>query len=310
MKTHTMTISDHFLNNWELLKGYFTPDKMEDWKNDYKKKAENIGHDEPWLTLVATRALFGGQTEMRQQNRVDAINSLLQSSGMVNPPVLDEILDIQLEKQLPEILSYRDKLSKIAFHYFPQTIETIEEKRKKDKASFEGPTHVDLYILGRSGEQNICFVIEAKFNSDISKDITYNPVRDQIIRNIDAAIDYVYDKDFHVPIHSFCFLLLTPKIYRTKKFGGNRITDIEIFRPQRSRLYCYKMDEYTEPENLKLALPHRAEGEETNWNRIADQIGWITFEDMYRIARDFGTIDLMEKDMIQAFMEERKMIEY
>ena len=153
-------------------------------------------------------------------------------------------------------------------------------------------------------------MIEAKFNSDISKDITYNPVRDQIIRNIDAAIDYVYDKDFHVPIHSFCFLLLTPKIYRTKKFGGNRITDIEIFRPQRSRLYCYKMDDYREPENIKSALPHRLEGKEPNWNQIADQIGWITFEDMYRIARDFGTIDLMEKDMIQAFMEERKMIEY
>jgi hypothetical protein len=103
--------------------------------------------------------------------------------------------------------------------------------------------------------------------------------------------------------------MLTPKIFRTEKYGGNRKTDIQIFQPQRSRLYCYKMDEFKEPGILRLALPHRVGHSEADWSRIADQIGWITFEDMYQIALDFGTIDPIEKDMIQVFMEERKMIE-
>lgn len=304
-----MTISDYLLCNWNLLLGYFTEYKMEEWKKDYEIKARSMGHDEPWLTLVAVRALFGGKADLKDMKRVDAFNSLLKSSGMVDPPVLDEIIDIQLEKQLPEILSYREKLKNTAFHYFPQSIITIEEKRKKENASFEGPTHVDLFIIGRSGEKNICFVIEAKFNSDISKDISYNPVRDQIIRNIDAAIDFSQDRDLEIPIHSFCFLLLTPKLFRTENFGGNRKTTIEIFRPQHGRFYCYKMDEYRDPAAIRQALPHRHGEEEPAWEQISKRIGWMTFEDMYQTAISYGTIESTEKDMIREFMEERNMVE-
>jgi len=309
MKSLTMTISSYLLDNWQLLSGYFAETKMDKWENDYRKKAEDIGHDEPWLTLIATRALMGGKDDLSEQKRVDAFNALLRESGMENPPALDMILDIQLEKQLPEILSYREILRCKAFHYFPESIRTIEEKRNREKASFEGPTHVDLFIIGRTGERNICFVIEAKFNSDISKDISYNPVRDQIIRNIDAAIDYQYDKDLKIKIDDFYFLLLTPKVFRTERFGGNRKTPIEIFQPQRSRLYCYKMDDYKAPEHLKMALPHRWEFDKAFWSHIANHIGWITFEDMYRFAIEHDTILLAEKTMIREFLEERNMIE-
>jgi hypothetical protein len=309
MKNQSMTISDYILSNWNLLFGYFTEDKMAEWKKDYEIKARGIGHDEPWLTLVAVRALFGGKADLKDKKRVDAFNTLLKSSGMVDPPVLDEIIDIQLEKQLPEILSYREKLKNAAFHYFPHSVKTIEEKRRNQNASFEGPTHVDLFIVAKSGVKNICFVIEAKFNSDISKDISYNPVRDQIIRNIDAAIDYTYDRDLDIPIHSFCFLLLTPKIFRTAKFGGNRKTDIEIFLPQRGRFYCYKMDEYRNPVNIHMALPHRHGGQEPDWEQISKRIGWITFEDVYQSALTFGTIEPTENEMIREFMEERNMVE-
>jgi len=303
-----MTISDYLLSNWDLLLGYFTESNMEDWKNDYEIKAKNIGHDEPWLTLVAARSLFGAKSDLKEKNRVSAFNTLIQSSGMEDPPELDEIIDLQLEKQLPEILSYKETLKKVAFHYFPQTIKTIEDKRKKENASFEGPTHVDLFIIGRTGSINICFVIEAKFNSDISKDITYNPVRDQIIRNIDAAIDITLNQNLPILIHSFCFLLLTPKIFRTAEYGGNKKTDIEIFQPQRGRFYCYKMDEYRKSDNIRLALPHRHGGQEPDWEQISKRIGWITFEDIYQTALTYRTIDPVEYEMIREFMQERNMM--
>jgi len=187
-------------------------------------------------------------------------------------------------------------------------IKTIEDKRKKENASFEGPTHVDLFIIGRSGSINICFVIEAKFNSDISKDITYNPVRDQIIRNIDAAIDITLNQNLPILIHSFCFLLLTPKIFRTAEYGGNKKTDIEIFQPQRGRFYCYKMDEYRKSDNIRLALPHRHGGQEPDWEQISKRIGWITFEDIYQTALTYRTIDPVEYEMIREFMQERNMM--
>lgn len=309
MKKQLINISKYLTDNWHLLADYFAKDEMGKWQNDYEIKSKHIEHDEPWLTLVTTHMLFGDHVEMSSDRRLKAFNHLLQTSGMTEPPKIDKILDIQLEKQLPEIESFRKILKEKAFHYYQDSRETIDKKKQSLHASFEGPTHVDLYILCKSGDKVICMVIEAKFNSDISKDISYCPVRDQIIRNIDAAMDYKFDRELNIMIDDFCFILLTPKLFRTNLYGGNRKTPINNFQPQKSRLYCYKMDEYKDPKNLMQALPHRTGNEKHDWSRIAAQIGWITFEDMYRIALDFGTIDVKEKDMIKVFLEERNMID-
>lgn len=305
-----MKITEHFLTKWDLLSGYFTKNTFKDWQKKYDKKTNEFDHDEPWLTLVATYSIFGKQDILdKNHHRIDAFNSLLQSCGLKNCPILESIEEIQFEKQLPEILSFRAMMASSAFHFFPDINKKIVRKKAKFKASFEGPTHVDIYIQGKSGGKTIAFFIEAKFNSDISHDIRYNPARDQIARNIDAAIEYQNDKVKDKNIDDFYFLLLTPKIFRTDKFGGNRKTSIEMFQPNKSRLYCYKMDEYKDFRNLRLALPHRVEISEQKWKHISGNIGWLTFEDMIKTAQHYGTIDVGAKIMLENFMNERNMIE-
>lgn len=309
-----MKIIKHLLKNWKLLIGYFTGKTFKEWKSIYNKNPRRFNHDEPWLTLVATYALFGEQCKMNQPNRIKAFNLLLKSSNLDNVPKIKSIEEIQVEKQLPEVEKYNEVMRDHVFHYFPDIITRIIEKKRKGKTSFEGNTHVDLFIRGTDSDgKKICFFIEAKFNSDISHDIKYNPVRDQIIRNIDSAIE-VQQKSKDVNknkgiIDDIFFLLLTPKIFRTESYGGNRKTSLDIFKPQRSRLYCYKMDEYKNPLNLKSALPHRNEISSEHWQRLARNIGWITFEDINRVAFDNDTMAPPEKEIILEFMNERNMIE-
>jgi hypothetical protein len=236
---------------------------------------------------------------------------LLAHCGLANPPKLDEIFDIQLEMQLPEIKSYRKFLKNHAYHYFPDVLKNLESKKVDEKASMEGPTHVDLFIHGRSGEKNICFVIEAKYNSDISKDIKYCPVRDQVIRNIDAALDYKeheLTKDQKIPIDEFYFLLLTPGVFRTDRYLGNNSTLLDSFRPQLGRFYCYKMNDYKDPTNLKMGLPHRTELSDSDWARIAGNIGWITFEEMFQTALHNGTMYDEEQPLIEDFFQSRNLV--
>ncbi|MCX6250327.1 MAG: hypothetical protein NTX61_06205 [Bacteroidetes bacterium] len=309
-----MKITELLLNKWDLLTGYFTGKTFDDWKRKYDKKPNEFHHDEPWVTLVATYAIFGTQRAMKQGNRIDAFNSLLKSSKLSNTPVMKSIAEIKIEKHLPEIRSFRELMKSCAFHYFPDVKKTIENKQSKKNASFEGNSHIDLFIRGTSLEgKNICFYIEAKFNSDISHGIRYNPVRNQIIRIIDSAIEFqqksAEELDKERVIDDFYFLLLTPKIYRTQLYGGNRKTSIEIFQPQKSRLYCYKMDEYKNFRNIMMALPHRVEITESKWKHISGNIGWLTFEDMIKTAQNYNTMDPRAKTMIEEFMNERNFIE-
>jgi len=132
--------------------------------------------------------------------------------------------------------------------------------------------------------------------SDISYNIRYNPVRDQIIRNIDNGIEMVDEfKDFY-------FFLLTPKVFRTDQYGGSKQTGLTNFIPDKSRLYCYKMNEYKDPKNLRRTLPHRKHLSSSNWNTISNNLGWITFEDIYRSFLQYNTIvDTNEKNLIKDF---------
>lgn len=304
-----MSIAQHLINNWSgLLTDYFNTKSKIKWQERFTKTADKINHDEPWLTLVAVFSLFGKKLDWNQTKRLDAFNMLLKTCGLDNVPQIESITKIQFEKWIKEIPSYRNELKRSAFHHYPNIIKEIDIRKQKRMVRLEGPTHMDLFIQGKSGERTIGFFIEAKYNSDISFDIKYNPARDQIARNIDAAIEYQSEKVKDKNIDDFYFLLLTPKIFRTDKFGGNRKTSIEMFHPNKSRLYCYKMDEYKDFRNLRLALPHRVEISENKWKHISGNIGWLTFEDMIKTAQHYGTIDVGAKIMLENFMNERNMI--
>lgn len=63
-------------------------------------------------------------------------------------------------------------------------------KRAHNPKPVEGPTEVDAVL---DGDDYLIFV-EAKLGSDVSEWTTYDPLRNQIVRNIDCAIEHAGDR--------------------------------------------------------------------------------------------------------------------
>ena len=234
----------------------------------------------------------------------------------LHPPTFETVSDVTVEVILPEIRSYSEYLKSTflkegAYHPYPDRKSIIEEKLNKEKMSLEGNTNLDALISGSDVDGKDKFIfIEAKYLADVSKDTTYNTVRDQIIRNIDAAIYFMREtNDEKNPrVDDFWFYLLTPGIFRTKSFGGPTTNPLKVYRPEKSRLYCYKMEEYLEWRNIRDVLPHQHLKDE-EWETIANHIGWFTFEEMMVVSKKYSLIpDAAEKQMIYDFFAARFMI--
>lgn len=303
-----MNIAELLIKNFDpKIKTYFHQESLDKWRNSYQASLKNLDHDEPWLTLIACYAIFGEQSKINDPGPINAFNAILKDCGLKQDLTLDKIDSVQVEEKLPEIFPYRDKLRDLLsndnFHLYPDRRKDIEEKIKADNASFEGNTNLDLKITGEQAAIKKHLFIEAKFLSDISYQTSYNPVRDQIIRNIDAGIDHMerLNNDAEVNYKDFYFLLLTPQIFRPKEFGTRKQSGIDVFCPERSRLYCYKMPEYKDYGNFRDALPHRADLKEEQWKDIADNIGWIVFEDFFQEAVNHRTFkeSLEEQEILK-----------
>jgi len=264
-------------------------------KKQYMKSMTNT-HDEPWVTLMSLYALFGDGSIIKDdpKNRFycDRLVKILESSSMDTKVTCKKLKKVVVEKRLPEIQSYRAYFNlmnnKGAMHFYPDRLGTLFTKRSGNQ-SIEGNTNLDAMIefVDDEDERHVIF-IEAKFLSDISYMTTYNPVRNQIVRNIDAMIDYQggeSDEKSKIEIKNKHFLLLTPKVFRTELFGCNRISPLESYNPAASRLYCFIMDRYKSNNGKLLAedLPSRTG--EVDFGVLSKNIGWITFEDIYGIAR-------------------------
>lgn len=131
------------------------------------------------------------------------------------------------------------------------------------KVNLEGPTNVDAMLL--NSKNGFAVVIEAKVLSDISYEITYDTMRNQIARNIDVMLEknnkLCHPLDKRDPEKTL-FLLITPKLFKDNPS---------------SRLYGYKFNEYkTNPESLSGDLPHRTN---CDWPNISRRLGWLTWED-------------------------------
>jgi len=309
-------IADKLIDEFDKkLEEYFASSDLrtidkDNWKTNYKKRIKQINHDESWLTLIACYSIFGNQKIIKKPQLV-AINGILNSAGLGNRFNFTCISKVRVEVKLPEIREYRNYLKHIFekdnLHLYPDRKKIIEDKLKNNNASFEGNTNLDLLIEGISNNKKTTIFIEAKFLSDISYQIKYNPVRDQIIRNIDCGIDYINNKKYAENFEDFYFMLLTPKMFRTKKFGKNKETELATIGATSSRLYCYKMNEYKNFRSLKELLPHR-KLQNNEWATISENIGWLTFEDFWINSINNSTIkDNNEKNMIEEFFDNRNL---
>ncbi len=151
----------------------------------------------------------------------------------------------------------------------------------------EGNTHLDLAIGNiarrettasgiRYDEQDngfSCFC-ECKWYSDISKDVTYDKHRNQLIRVVENAL--AFQSNGHFPAHVYVSLV-TPRIFRDA--------------PVKSRLYQYKYEEYkSDKKKMLLDLGTRSLREDKAKGLCAPQVeervdclslNWITYEELY-----------------------------
>lgn len=280
-----------------------------------------FSHSEPWLTLMAMYGLFGHDPETVSGSTLTVINDLFATmygnrNSIGNEPIFNNIKGVYLEPFLPEIQKYREAMKEIfckeSFHPYSDRKGIIENKLKAKNCSLEGNTHQDALIIGRD-QNNIekLVFIEAKFLSDISYHISYMPVRNQIARNIDCAIDIVTKGGKELSgIENFWFILLTPGMFRTKGYGGQpRNTPIDKHQPDRSRLFCYKMDDYLDPQKLKQDLPHwDGTLNDNHWEVISSHIGWLAFEEIVSSVVSNNLLLQPDKDEFIEFFKDREIV--
>lgn len=185
-------------------------------------------------------------------------------------------LHLYFEVDLPSPQCYKNYLRKKEnfpkHHFIPYVLDCAYGKN-----NLEGSTQVDAIILNENN--GFAALIEAKVLSDISIDITYDCVRNQIARNIDVMISENDErKNLCPPLKlikkdRILFLLLTPRMFKNNY--------------PFSRLYSYKMKEYRDKQlglsALQKDLPHRTEKELIN---IPNRIGWLTWDDFMHVNKN------------------------
>jgi len=150
-------------------------------------------------------------------------------------------LSLFFEANLPSPRSYKEWLSEniAKSQFIPYVLASAHNKR-----NLEGATNVDAILLNPGN--GFAVIVEAKVLSDISYQITYDVMRNQIARSIDVMLeknDTLCDPLDKRNPEKALFLLITPKLFKDNPTG---------------RLYGYKFNEYkNNPGSLARDLPHR-----------------------------------------------------
>ena len=205
----------------------------------------------------------------------DAKRRILQGILKTNDPVKGGIR-LKIERQLASPQGYMDWLRKYEIKQHP--IRYIREEAK-DKEILEGRTHVDAQIV----TDNLLILIEVKFTADIQFDTVYAIHRNQLARTIDVGIERARRSGKKLIV-----LLCTPKAYMERK----------------SRLYYYKIQEYSNPVNIKKDI---------QWRPAEDfkdmVVKWVSLEEVietvYSHAENYITSEEMQQ--LSSFFSDRML---
>jgi len=235
-----------------------------------------IEKDERFWTVACMMTIF------YSPNRTEELVHLLKLAYGAYPPVegIDRWeeccsgdLALFFETNLPSPRSYKDWLSKnlTTRQFIPYILDSAFLDGDRDKPNLEGPTHVDALLV--NSKNGFAVIIEAKVLSDISVEITYDLMRNQIARNIDVMMGAENDT-LPDPLNKrdpkrTLFLLVTPKLFKDNPT---------------SRLYGYKFMEYKKDSDaLARDLPHRTD---CDWGIVTQKLGWLTWEDFRSVNKD------------------------
>ena len=229
-----------------------------------------IEKDERFWTAACMMTIF------YDQNRIEQYVSLFKRAYGNEPPIetintwqecFEGELYLFFEANLPSPRSYKKWLSEnIAKRQFiPYVLDSAYNKK-----NLEGATNADAILLN-SGN-GFAVIIEAKVLSDISCNITYDVMRNQIARSIDVLLeknDTLCDPLDKRDPEKTLFLMITPKLFKDNPT---------------SRLYGYKFNEYkNNPSSLAQDLPHR---KDCDWQNISKSLGWLSWEDFRNVNKD------------------------
>lgn len=285
-------IKEHFDNSYDEHLAYYkkSADNYKNYTDSIKNNNQNAGikdyrykrqieKDEKIWTLSALMEIY------HSKNRNEQLIKLLTMAFGEKPPLKDFSkwedcigIDWQLffEFKLPSPIQYKKNLKQNIEkrQFIPYVLENAKETGQAEyKVNLEGATVVDAIII--NPDNGFALLIEAKVLSDISCQITYDTVRNQLARNIDVMLeDHSQDNNSYSSFRKIhkdktLFMLLTPELFKIN---------------WRSRLYGYKFREYKEdPLTLMADLRHRSELELKDYYNIAERLGWITWEDLREI---------------------------
>lgn len=217
-----------------------------------------------WIATAMMRLLRHKESRSR-------LSSVLASIYGAQPPVggsweelLDGTIHLYFEALLPSPQGYKRWLADRIDTHPVRYIRDAARRPASDgiRSNLEGPTHVDAIVV--VPETGFGLIVEAKALSDISVDVTFDPLRNQIVRNVDVMPET--NERLPKPLSSrdprfTFFLLVTPQIF--------------LDHPT-SRLYGWLMNEYRSDEAaLRRDLPHRSIEELSGVGR---RLGWTSFE--------------------------------
>jgi hypothetical protein len=177
--------------------------------------------------------------------------------------------ELLFEAPLPSPQGYHDYLKRHLKdrHLIPYILEAGSGNRTR----FEGFTHADAILLSRTG---FSVVFEAKVESDISTQITFDLTRNQIVRYLDVLLENPRNQAEPLSWRDrtkTLFVLLTPELFRKNRA---------------SRLYGWLMDDYRSGDGeskIKRDLPHR---KDEDLSSLPSRLGWLTWEDCNRVVPD------------------------
>jgi hypothetical protein len=264
------SIGKHISKYKKSIKNYELYESNTKLGKDYRI-IRQIEKDETFWTASSLMTLF------YSSNRDSELEKLLILAYGITPPLeklsswkecLEGEIFLFFEPNIPSTEEYLRWLKENASkqNFIPYILEKARNKKGEYRSDLEGATNVDAILI--NAKNGFAVFIEAKVLSDISYQISYDSMRNQIIRNLDVMSSA--NKSLKEPLNrrepdNTLFLLLTPKLFKDNP---------------RSRLYGYTYWEYKNNyDSIGKDLPHR-KLDSLTCEKISKRIGWITWEQL------------------------------
>jgi hypothetical protein len=252
--------------------------KLKDWikeaeaaraKDNLEPKSNQYDKAEELITYYTFAPLF------LSPNAVGLTNRILRIANV--SPHEEGVSTKGLERQFPSPEGYTEWLKKRLDKHPVGYIRKQSQLHIKNSQRLEAPTHVDAFIE----TDKLLILFEIKFTSDISYDTTFNPTRNQLARLIDVGLEATKLNRKQVLV-----ILSTPA----------------EFYENRSRLYYYKIQEYTDPLKIK---------EDIGWRTVSEikdsllGVRWVDLKELISVLyTDFNHKDTQEA---MEFFKERNL---